>query len=68
MPVTGIVAAVAGTGVAEVIGVAETSGVDWTELARQILFAGGGVTLLSGARQRGHAESRRVKFFDSRQM
>jgi uncharacterized membrane protein YeaQ/YmgE (transglycosylase-associated protein family) len=52
----GIVAAVAGTGVAEVIGVAETSGVDWTELALQILFAGGGVTLLSGTRQRSHAE------------
>lgn len=52
----GIVAAVAGTGVADLIGVAETSGIDWTELALQIVFAGGGVSLLSGARQRSHAE------------
>lgn len=48
----GIVAAVAGTGVAGIIGVADTSGIDWTELALQIIFAGGGVSLLSGARAR----------------
>jgi uncharacterized membrane protein YeaQ/YmgE (transglycosylase-associated protein family) len=54
--VVGIVAALAGTGVAEVIGVADTDGVDWTELALQVIFAGGGVSLLSGARQRSHAE------------
>jgi uncharacterized membrane protein YeaQ/YmgE (transglycosylase-associated protein family) len=48
----GIVAAVCGTGVAEIIGVADTPGIDWTELALQIVFAGGGVTLLSGARSR----------------
>ncbi len=47
----GIVAAVAGTGVATVIGVADTSGIDWTELALQIIFAGGAVTLLRNARQ-----------------
>jgi uncharacterized membrane protein YeaQ/YmgE (transglycosylase-associated protein family) len=52
----GIVAAVAGTGVAGLIGVAETSGVDWTELALQIIFAGGGVSLLSRAQVRSHAE------------
>lgn len=52
----GIVAAVAGTGVAELTGVADTSGIDWTELALQIIFAGGAVSLLSGARARGHAE------------
>ncbi len=52
----GIVAALAGTAVAELIGVADTSGIDWTELALQILFAGGGVTWLSRARQRSHAE------------
>lgn len=48
----GIVAALAGTGVAELIGVADTSGIDWTELALQVIFAGGGVTLLAGARSR----------------
>jgi uncharacterized membrane protein YeaQ/YmgE (transglycosylase-associated protein family) len=51
----GIVAAVAGTGVASLIGVADTSGIDWTELALQIIFAGGGVTLLSRAQQRTNA-------------
>ena len=59
LPVTilvGIVAAMAGTGVAELIGVADTSGIDWTELALQVIFAGGGVTLLSGVRQRDHAK------------
>ncbi len=50
----GIVAAVAGTGVAELIGVADTSGIDWTELALQIVFAGGAVSLLTGARARQH--------------
>jgi uncharacterized membrane protein YeaQ/YmgE (transglycosylase-associated protein family) len=48
----GIVAALAGTGVAALIGVADTDGVDWTELALQIIFAGGGVSLLSGVRSR----------------
>ena len=48
----GIVAALAGTGVAELIGVADTSGIDWTELALQVIFAGGGVSLLAGARAR----------------
>jgi uncharacterized membrane protein YeaQ/YmgE (transglycosylase-associated protein family) len=52
----GIVAAVAGTGVAELIGVADTDGIDWIEIALQVIFAGGGVTLLSRARERSHAE------------
>ena len=52
----GIVAAVAGTGVAELIGVANTDGIDWTELALQVIFAGGGVSLLSTARQRSDAK------------
>jgi hypothetical protein len=51
----GIVAAVAGTGVAGLIGVADTDGIDWIELALQIVFAGGGVSLLSGARARQHS-------------
>lgn len=50
----GIVAAVAGTAVADVIGVADTSGIDWTEIALQVVFAGGGVALLSRARSRQH--------------
>lgn len=50
----GIVAAVAGTAVADVIGVADTSGIDWTEIALQVVFAGGGVALLTGARARQH--------------
>ena len=42
----GIVAAVLGTAVAGFIGVADTPGIDWTELALQIVFAGGGVIKL----------------------
>jgi len=52
----GIVAAVAGTGVADLIGVANTSGIDWTELAFQVVFAGAGVSLLSRAQQRSNAK------------
>ena len=52
----GIIAAVAGTGVAELIGVADTDGIDWTELALQVIFAGGGVSLFSGLRQRSNAK------------
>jgi uncharacterized membrane protein YeaQ/YmgE (transglycosylase-associated protein family) len=52
----GIVAAVAGTGVAELIGVADTSGIDWTELALQVIFSAGAVSLLSGVRQRSNAK------------
>ena len=51
----GIVAAVAGTGVASLIGVADTDGIDWTEIALQVIFAGGGVTLLSRSRQHTNA-------------
>jgi uncharacterized membrane protein YeaQ/YmgE (transglycosylase-associated protein family) len=52
----GILAAVAGTAVADLIGVADTPGIDWTELALQVIFAGGGVTLLSSTRTRSHAK------------
>ena len=48
----GVVGAVAGTAVAGLIGVADTAGVDWIEIALQVIFAGGGVTLLSGVRSR----------------
>jgi len=52
----GIVAAVAGTGVAGLIGVADTSGIDWTEIALQVIFAGGGVSLLARSRQHTNAK------------
>ena len=52
----GIIAAIAGTGVADVIGVADTDGIDWTEIALQVVFAAGGVSLLSGVRQRAKAK------------
>lgn len=48
----GIVGAVIGTGVADLVGVADTDGVDWTEIAMQVVFAGGGVSLLTRARSR----------------
>jgi uncharacterized membrane protein YeaQ/YmgE (transglycosylase-associated protein family) len=48
----GIVAALLGTAAASVIGVAETPGVDWIELALQIGLAGGGVAVLNDSRQR----------------
>jgi uncharacterized membrane protein YeaQ/YmgE (transglycosylase-associated protein family) len=52
----GIVAAVAGTGVAGFIGVADTGGIDWIEIALQVVFAAGGVTLLSGMRARQYSD------------
>lgn len=51
----GIVAAVVGTGVASLIGVADTPGIDWTEIALQVIFAGGGVSLLNRSRQHTNA-------------
>ncbi|GAA3769688.1 transglycosylase [Plantactinospora mayteni] len=44
----GIVAAVLGTLVAGVLGVADTRGVDWIELAIQVVFAAVGVSLAAG--------------------
>lgn len=41
----GIVAALLGTAAATVLGVANTPGVDWIELALQVGLAGAGVTL-----------------------
>ncbi len=45
----GIVAALLGTLVAEVLGVADTRGVDWIELALQVTFAAIGVSFVAGA-------------------
>ena len=44
----GIVAALLGTLVAEVLGVADTRGVDWIELAIQVTFAAIGVSFVAG--------------------
>jgi uncharacterized membrane protein YeaQ/YmgE (transglycosylase-associated protein family) len=48
--VIGIVAAVLGTLVASAVGVANTRGIDWIELAIQVGFAAVGVTLAAGRR------------------
>ncbi|WP_394613370.1 GlsB/YeaQ/YmgE family stress response membrane protein [Lentzea sp. JNUCC 0626] len=41
----GIVAALLGTAAATVLGVSDTPGIDWIELALQVGLAGAGVTL-----------------------
>ncbi|GAA0520641.1 hypothetical protein Ade02nite_94510 [Paractinoplanes deccanensis] len=48
----GVVAALLGTFLAALVGVDETPGVDWIELALQIALAAGGVALVAGARRR----------------
>ena len=48
----GVVAAFLGTAAATVLGVANTDGVDWIELAMQVGLAGAGVAAVSGARSR----------------
>ncbi|GAA1038200.1 GlsB/YeaQ/YmgE family stress response membrane protein [Virgisporangium ochraceum] len=48
----GVVAALLGTVVAGVLGVAETRGVDWVELILQVGFAAAGVTIVDGMRHR----------------
>ncbi|WP_327002201.1 GlsB/YeaQ/YmgE family stress response membrane protein [Dactylosporangium sp. NBC_01737] len=50
--VVGVVAALLGTLVATMIGVADTRGIDWIELALQVAFAAGGVALVDGVRGR----------------
>ncbi|SHN48223.1 GlsB/YeaQ/YmgE family stress response membrane protein [Cryptosporangium aurantiacum] len=50
--VVGIVAALLGTSVASVLGVAETSGVDWLELIAQVSLAAAGVSLVAGSKDR----------------
>ncbi|HEV2781103.1 MAG TPA: GlsB/YeaQ/YmgE family stress response membrane protein [Actinophytocola sp.] len=55
MPITilvGIAAALLGTAGASVIGVADTEGIDWIELAMQVGLAGAGVAALAAARTR----------------
>jgi uncharacterized membrane protein YeaQ/YmgE (transglycosylase-associated protein family) len=48
----GIVAALLGTAAATVLGVADTPGVDWIELAMQVGLSGAGVAALSATRTR----------------
>jgi uncharacterized membrane protein YeaQ/YmgE (transglycosylase-associated protein family) len=45
----GILAALLGTIVAGALGVAETRGIDWIEIALQVVFAAVGVAVVSGA-------------------
>jgi uncharacterized membrane protein YeaQ/YmgE (transglycosylase-associated protein family) len=47
--VIGIIAALIGTAIAGALGVADTGGVDWIQLAIQVVLAAGGVVLVSGA-------------------
>ncbi|MFE2755920.1 GlsB/YeaQ/YmgE family stress response membrane protein [Actinosynnema sp. NPDC059335] len=51
----GVAAAFVGTLVASLLGVANTSGIDWIELALQVGLAGAGVATLSRKRSRQHA-------------
>ena len=50
--VIGVVAALLGTVIARAIGVADTNGVDWTELLFQIVLAAIGVALVAGVSSR----------------
>jgi uncharacterized membrane protein YeaQ/YmgE (transglycosylase-associated protein family) len=50
--VVGVVAALLGTVIARAIGVANTNGVDWTELLFQIVLAAIGVALVAGVGSR----------------
>lgn len=54
----GVGAALLGTVVARALGVADTAGVDWTELLFQVVFAAIGVALVSGVGRRRHVTHR----------
>ncbi|SDQ81517.1 GlsB/YeaQ/YmgE family stress response membrane protein [Thermostaphylospora chromogena] len=49
--VVGIVAALLGTAIAQVLGVETTPGIDWIELVMQVLLAVVGVGLVAGLRR-----------------
>jgi uncharacterized membrane protein YeaQ/YmgE (transglycosylase-associated protein family) len=57
----GIAAALLGTAAASVLGVADTAGIDWIELALQISLAGGGVAALATAKARQSYQASRGK-------
>jgi uncharacterized membrane protein YeaQ/YmgE (transglycosylase-associated protein family) len=48
----GVVAAIIGTFLAAAIGVDDTDGIDWIELALQVALAAVGVAIIAGARGR----------------
>jgi uncharacterized membrane protein YeaQ/YmgE (transglycosylase-associated protein family) len=48
----GIVAALIGTAIARALGFADTGGIDWRELAVQVILAALGVALVAGTRGR----------------
>jgi uncharacterized membrane protein YeaQ/YmgE (transglycosylase-associated protein family) len=48
----GVVAAILGTFLAAALGVDDTGGIDWIELAIQVALAAAGVAILAGARGR----------------
>ena len=50
--VIGVVAALVGTFIAAAIGVDDTRGIDWIELALQVGLAAAGVAAVAGARSR----------------
>ena len=50
--VVGVVAALLGTFLAAALGVDDTKGIDWIELAIQVGLAAAGVAILAGARGR----------------
>jgi uncharacterized membrane protein YeaQ/YmgE (transglycosylase-associated protein family) len=52
--VVGIVAALIGTALAQVMGVETTRGIDWIELLMQVVLAVVGVGLVAGIRGRSH--------------
>ncbi|WP_169987290.1 MULTISPECIES: GlsB/YeaQ/YmgE family stress response membrane protein [unclassified Microbispora] len=49
--VVGIVAALIGTAIAQVLGVATTDGIDWIELVMQVVLAVVGVGIVAGLRR-----------------
>jgi len=49
----GIITALLGTAIAGALGVADTRGIDWIELAIQVALAAGGVALVTRASGRG---------------
>lgn len=53
--VVGIVAALIGTALAQVMGVATTPGIDWIELVMQVVLAVVGVAIVAGLRGRSRA-------------
>ncbi|GAA2528679.1 GlsB/YeaQ/YmgE family stress response membrane protein [Pilimelia columellifera] len=56
----GVAAALLGTVIARAVGMADTAGIDWTELALQIALAAAGVAATVGIMGRRSATSSRI--------